>query len=47
MICMVKNALILAAGIPIMLGMALAVGILFAGAFMIVFGRRIFSFRRA
>ena len=43
MIFMMKNVIILMAGIPLMLGMALAVGILFTGACSIVLGRKLFQ----
>ena len=47
MIFMMKNVIILMAGIPLMLGMALAVGILFTGACSIVLGRKIFPIQTA
>ena len=40
---MMKNAIILAADIPLLLGIVLALGIIFIGAGRIVMGRRIFS----
>lgn len=42
MIFMIKNLIILAAGIPLMLGLVLAVCILVAGACLIVLGRKLF-----
>jgi hypothetical protein len=42
MIIMMKNVIILMAGIQLMLGIMMAVGILFTGACLIVLGRKLF-----
>ena len=47
MILMMRNAILLLAGIPLLLGIVLALGTIFIGTGLIAIGRRIFSIQSA